>query len=89
MPEDDAAESAVKPMCSRRAEGMRGMRGVPSDIDAVAARSELTCDQCGLPADSQWLGLVTEGDGRQAWLHRRCELRWLHVIEDIEPRRGV
>jgi hypothetical protein len=90
MPEDGAAESAVKPMASRKAEGMRGMGGMPSDIDAVAARDGLTCDHCGLPADSQQLGLVADGDGRQAWLHRRCEIPWLQGparddVFDIQP----
>jgi hypothetical protein len=47
-----------------------------------------TCDHCGRPEDSQPLRLVADGDGRQAWLHRRCELPWLHGIDDIDPRCG-
>src|SRR5262245_61440171 len=77
MPEDGGVESATG---SGKAEGMRGMRRMPSDIDAVAGRGGVTCGQCGLPADSQPLSLVADGDGRQAWLHRRCELPWLHGV---------
>jgi hypothetical protein len=78
MVEDGGVESAIKPMGSGKAEGMWGMRRMLSDIDAVDARSELTCDHCGRSADTQALGLVADGDGRQAWLHRRCESPWLH-----------
>jgi hypothetical protein len=39
-----------------------------------------TCDHCSRPADSEPLCLVADGDGRQAWLHRRCELSWLHGV---------
>lgn len=60
---------------------------VPSDYDAVigelaaqAAVPDLVdrrgCDHCGLPADHQPLRLVGDSDGRQAYLHRRCEASW-------------
>jgi hypothetical protein len=70
MREDDAAESPLKPMDSGKAEGMRGMGGLPSEFDAVAARGELHCDFCGGPADHQTLQQIGDGE-RLAWLHRR------------------
>jgi hypothetical protein len=45
-----------------------------------------TCDHCGRPADGQPLHLVADGNGRQAWLHRRCESPWLHseTLDDFD-----
>jgi hypothetical protein len=55
---------------------MRGMGGMPSDVEAVAERGELTCDYCGRPPDHQPLQQIGDGE-RLAWLHRRCEVGWL------------
>ena len=35
-----------------------------------------SCDYCGKPADHQPLRRIAVGDGRQGWLHRRCEVPW-------------
>ena len=35
------------------------------------------CDHCGLPEDHQPLRQVGDAS-RRAWLHRRCEVRWLY-----------
>jgi hypothetical protein len=89
MSEDVAAENTVSPMGSGKAEGMRGMRGMrgmPSDIDAVAAPpGELHCDFCGRPADHQPLQQTGDGE-RLAWLHRRCEVPWLHSPRGEGPQ---
>jgi hypothetical protein len=53
----------------------------PSDIAPVFdARSipdpVYSCDYCGKHGDHQPLRRIAVGDGRQGWLHRRCEVPW-------------
>jgi hypothetical protein len=92
MTADGGIEIAAKTMASWKAEGMRGMRGMRSDYDAVieelAAQGRLTtglqprCDHCGSNSGTlspwDWPG---RPDG--ITLHSSCEAPWF----DSEGRR--
>jgi hypothetical protein len=89
MPEDDGDVTIASTISSGHVMGMRGMRGMPSEVAALGQelpeRSEVHCDFCGRPADHQPLQHVGDGE-KLAWLHRRCEAPWLHSPRGKGPQ---
>jgi hypothetical protein len=62
----------------------------PTDADGPrptgreqSAETEEVCDYCKKPGT---LGAVTNGDGRQARLHRECEAPWLAKEKPADPK---